>query len=104
MIFNNVLLRYFAELPEPLLTYEAYDMVASSSIPVSVHTVLKKLPEINKNCLEYLLAFLIRMSKFSEVLPLCCSHINKSSNIQVNKTSISSLSNVFAPSLLHPKV
>lgn len=91
---SGLLKLYFREMPEPLLTYSLYDsFIAAQNEKDSakrvryVRHLIKSLPEGNRETLKYLMAFLRRVEKYSDV----------------NKMAIHNLATVFAPNLLKPQ-
>jgi len=85
---------YFREMPEPILTFDGYEMfIQAQGEPDTekrisyIRGLIQNLPKINQAVLKYLVEFLIRVEKFHEV----------------NKMAIHNLATVFAPNLLSPK-
>jgi hypothetical protein len=81
-------------MPEPLLTFDLYDsFIGAQSEKDSIKRIrylrhlISSLPEVNRATLKFLLAFLIRVEKHSDV----------------NKMAMHNLATVFAPNLLQPR-
>eukprot|EP01104_Vermistella_antarctica_P018714 TRINITY_DN7041_c0_g1_i1.p1 TRINITY_DN7041_c0_g1~~TRINITY_DN7041_c0_g1_i1.p1 ORF type:complete len:962 (+),score=188.84 TRINITY_DN7041_c0_g1_i1:171-2888(+) len=89
----NLLKTFFREMPEPILTFAVYETVAGLSLDqvnngeLSVDEVMQGLPKHNRDCLEYVLMFFIRLSKHSDT----------------NKMTIQTAARVLAPNLLFPR-
>eukprot|EP00005_Dracoamoeba_jomungandri_P008734 CAMPEP_0174273988 /NCGR_PEP_ID=MMETSP0439-20130205/56514_1 /TAXON_ID=0 /ORGANISM="Stereomyxa ramosa, Strain Chinc5" /LENGTH=560 /DNA_ID=CAMNT_0015365515 /DNA_START=140 /DNA_END=1819 /DNA_ORIENTATION=+ len=93
---TGLLKLYLRELPEPLCTFELYDMfIAAAGIPREQHTmrvyqvlkVLEMLPLANQILIKYLVNFLLLVKEHSNV----------------NKMSSSNIATVFAPNLIRPQ-
>jgi hypothetical protein len=81
-------------MPEPLLTFDLYDsFIGAQGEKDSIKRIrylrhlISSLPEVNRATLKFLLAFLIRVEKHSDV----------------NKMAMHNLATVFAPNLLLPR-
>lgn len=90
---SGLLKLYFREMHEPLLTFSLYDSFIAAQNEKDnakrvryVRHLIKSLPEGNRETLKYLIAFLSRVEKHSDV----------------NKMAIHNLATVFAPNLLKP--
>eukprot|EP01118_Nematostelium_gracile_P008992 TRINITY_DN3009_c0_g1_i1.p1 TRINITY_DN3009_c0_g1~~TRINITY_DN3009_c0_g1_i1.p1 ORF type:complete len:707 (-),score=234.45 TRINITY_DN3009_c0_g1_i1:74-2194(-) len=84
-----VLKIFFRELPEPLLTFEAYGPLISS--PQDVQTLKKfadGLPQANRVLMKYLASFLHGIAQYESQ----------------NKMGVNNLATVFGPNLLYPRV
>ena len=92
---SGVLKLWLRELPEPLFTFECYDMCIAtdgiedeSSRLKQMITILNNLPLHHYAVLEYLFRFLQKLASFSK------ENLMTTNNIAI----------VFAPNLLKPKV
>jgi len=84
---------FFRELPDSIFTFDFFDRITVSLNELDEHTVefieeaLSTIPVANRNVLDYLMLFLIRLCNYS--------HINK---MTPNNVAI-----VFGPTLLRPR-
>jgi hypothetical protein len=88
---TGVLKLYFRELPEPLMTYDLYESFVAAQQERDpnkriryIRHLISSLPQVNRSTLKYLIGFLARVEKFSDV----------------NKMAVHNLATVFAPNLL----
>ncbi|EFC49102.1 hypothetical protein NAEGRDRAFT_78320 [Naegleria gruberi] len=90
---SSLLKMYIRELPEPLMTFDHYDMfIASDGIPDD---------EVRLKVIRNVLRFLPRSNYF--VLKKLCKFLNTiHNNSSINKMDASNLAIVFAPNILRP--
>jgi hypothetical protein len=88
---SGVLKLWFRELPEPLMTYDLYESFIAAQQERDpnkriryLRHLISNLPPVNRATLKYLIEFLNRVEKHSEV----------------NKMTVTNLATVFAPNLL----
>lgn len=91
---TGVLKLWFRELPEPLMTYDLYESFIAAQQERDpnkriryIRHLIASLPPVNRATLKYLIEFLYRVEKHSEV----------------NKMVVNNLATVFAPNLLRQR-
>jgi len=89
----SALKAFFREMPEPLMTFPAYDDLASiaedqqiDSRLQALRVVIANMPKPNRNVLHYLISFLSQVASFSDK----------------NKMNFTNLSIVMGPNLVRP--
>jgi len=83
----SLLKLYLRELPEPLMTYELYhSLLAASATPGAIGAVIRRLPAVHLEALDYLFTHLVRVK----------------ANSDVNKMVPKNIATCFGPTLMKP--